>query len=350
MPGGELPATRALGQQLTELVIHAWDISAFGKGPLVAPIQPSSQSSIQVRPFTRGDREQVTTLVNAHIGAVVPNVSVSVQGLLSQLEREPGEFIVDRWVTERLTLVAEQRGRVVAAAHLLRYGADERVGDTYRDAGEIRWLVCWPAAPYWPDAPDAGDALATACVAQLARWGVRHRYADGALPAPGVYGVPEQWPHVRGIYERAGFRADADGDSRTEVVFLAAVEDLPKPAVPPVAGLTVQRAVGINGTRIAGRLGDTVIGYIEVDTNLDTGARMSRLGGWADVGKLWVEPAHRRCGVGTWLVAQAGAWLRLGGVSRLLDYADGGADGYAAFLATVGFTVLTRTTRGLAMR
>jgi hypothetical protein len=39
--------------------------------------------------------------------------------------------------------------------------------------------------------------------------------------APGVYGVPEQWPHVRAIYERAGFRAD----DRTEVVFLAAVGD-----------------------------------------------------------------------------------------------------------------------------
>lgn len=303
-------------------------------------------SSIQVRPFTRADREQVTTLVNAHIGAVVPNVSVSVQGLLSQLEREPGEFIVDRWVTERLTLVAEQRGRVVAAAHLLRYGADERVGDSYRDAGEIRWLVCWPAAPYWPDAPDAGDTLATACVAQLARWGVQRRYADGALPAPGVYGVPEQWPHVRAIYERAGFRADG----RTEVVFLAAVEDLAKPAEPPVAGLTARRTVGINGTRISGCLGDTVLGYIEVDTNLDTAARMSRLGGWADVGNLWVEPDHRRAGVGTWLVGQAGAWLRLGGVSRLLDYADAEHGDYAAFLAAVGFTVLSRTTRGLTMR
>jgi GNAT superfamily N-acetyltransferase len=302
-------------------------------------------SSIQVRPFARADRDQVTTLVNAHIGAVVPNVSVSVQGLLSQLEREPGEFIVDRWVTERLTLVAEQRGRVVAAAHLLRYGAGEQVGDSYRDAGEIRWLVCWPAAPYWPDAPDAGDALATACVAWLARWGVRHRYADGALPAPGVYGVPEQWPHVRAIYERAGFRA---GD-RTEVVFIADVEDLPKPAEPPVAGLIARRTVGINGTRIPGCLGDAVLGYIEVDTNLDTGARMSRLGGWADVGNLWIEPDHRRAGVGTWLVGQAGAWLRLGGVSRLLDYSDTEQGDYAAFLAAIGFTVLTRTTRGLTM-
>jgi hypothetical protein len=49
----------------------------------------------------RGDREQFTTLVKAHIAAVVRGVSVSVHGLMSQLEREPGEFIVSRWVRDR---------------------------------------------------------------------------------------------------------------------------------------------------------------------------------------------------------------------------------------------------------
>jgi len=29
--------------------------------------------------------------------------------------------------------------------------------------------------------------------------------ADGALPAHGVYGLPEQWPHVHAILDRAGF-------------------------------------------------------------------------------------------------------------------------------------------------
>jgi hypothetical protein len=58
-------------------------------------------SSIQVRPFRRSDREHVTALVNAHVAAVVPGVSVSVNTVLSQLEHEPGEFIVDPWIAER---------------------------------------------------------------------------------------------------------------------------------------------------------------------------------------------------------------------------------------------------------
>lgn len=62
----------------------------------------------------------------------MPGLSVAVNTVLSQLEREPGEFIVDPWVSERATFVAEQRGRLVAAAHLLRYADDERVGESYR--------------------------------------------------------------------------------------------------------------------------------------------------------------------------------------------------------------------------
>jgi len=298
-------------------------------------------SSTLIRPFARGDREQVTSLVNAHIAAVVPGVSVSVQALLSQLEREPGEYIVDRWVTDRVTLVAEQRGRVVAAAHLLRYGNGEDTGECYRDAGEIRWLVCWTDEPSWPDASAAGDALAVACHAQLQRWGVSRRYADGALPAPGVYGVPAQWPHIRAVYERIGFRHEG----KTEVIYLARVGALARPEA-PVEGLTTRRTVGINGTRITALLGDARVGYLEVDTNLDAGPRVSRTGTWADIGNLWVEPAHRRQGLGRWLIGRAADWLELGGASRLLDYADEDEETYSAFLTAVGFTELTRTARG----
>ncbi|WP_328468276.1 GNAT family N-acetyltransferase [Actinoplanes sp. NBC_00393] len=294
----------------------------------------------QIRPFRRGDRDQVTALVNAHVAAVVPGVSVSVQALLSQLEREAGEFIVDRWVRERVTLVAEQRGRVVAAAHLLRYADDDDTGEEYRNAGEIRWLVCWPDAPYWPDASQAGQALAVACHAQFTRWSVTRRFAEGALPVPGVYGVPEQWPHIRELYERMGFRREG----RTEIVLVAVVGDLARPAA-PLPGLGVRRTLGINGTRFTATLDGADVGWIEVDTNLDSGPRVSRVGAWADIGNLWVDPEQQRRGIGTWLLGQAAAWLDLGGATRLLDYADEDEDAYTKFLIASGFTELTRTVR-----
>src|SRR5689334_10289331 len=310
-------------------------------------------SDVQVRPFRRGDRDQLTRLVNAHAEAVVPGMSVSVNTVLGSLERQPGEFIVDPWVSERVTLVAEQRSRVAAAAHLLRYYSDDRAGPAYRDAGEICWLLYWPAAPagnpYWPDVTGAAEALIAACADIFGRWGVTRRYAGGELPVPGVYGVPEQWPHIAALYRRAGFTHTG----HTEVVYLAQVKDLPSADAPPLDGLTVRRSVGINGCRFSAVLGEEVIGYIETEV-LDKGERMSRHGGWADVGNLHVASLYRRRGVGSWLLGQAADWLRLAGTSRLLNYAwlegtdPGGLnyDDYRAFLPAVGFRELTRTTRG----
>jgi GNAT superfamily N-acetyltransferase len=313
-------------------------------------------SDVQVRPFRRGDRDQLTRLVNAHAEAVVPGLSVSVNTVLGSLERQPGEFIVDPWVSERVTLVAEQRSRVAAAAHLLRYYPDDRAGPSYRDAGEICWLLYWPLAPpgnpCWPDATGAAEALMAACTGVLARWGVTSQHAGGDLPVPGVYGVPAQWPHIAGLYRRAGFTHTG----HTEVVYLAPVEHLPgpfDPGLPPLDGLAVRRSVGINGCRLSAVLGEEVIGYVETEI-LDEGERLSRHGGWADVGNLHVASRYRRRGVGSWLLGQAADWLRLAGVSRLLTYAwlagtdPGGLDydDYRAFVSAVGFRELTRTARG----
>ena len=307
-------------------------------------------SAVQVRPFRRADREQLTALVNAHIQAVVPGVTVSVNTVLSQLERDSGEFIVDPWVAERATLVAEQRRRVVAAAHLLRYGAGEDVGPAYRDSAEINWLLFWPEASYWPDSAAAAAALMDACLDQFRSWGVDHWHADGTLPAPGVYGVPEQWPHVRALYERAGFvhqeRTGSEHDGHTEIVLLAMVEELPRPAEPPIGGLRLARALGVNGTRLYGFIDDKIVGYIEVDTNLAEGGRLAHLAGWADVGNLHVDEAYHRRGIATWLVGQAADWLRLARMERLLDYAWPEEEAMLALLGGLGFRELTRTARG----
>jgi len=306
---------------------------------------------VEIRPFRRGDREQLTALVNAHAAAVVPGLAVSVNAVMSQLEGEPGEFIVDPWVTERATLVAEQRGRVVAAAHLLRYADEERVGGSYRGAGEVRWCVFWPDAPFWPDASEAAASLLDACVRLLERWGVSRQYADGSLPAPAVYGVPEQWPHVRSAYERAGFLHSG----RVEIVLLAEVGALLSQARAPLPGLAVRRTVGVNGTRLSAVLGGEVAGFVEVEEQLEPG-RLPRRHGLADVGNLEVAAGHRAKGLEDWLLAQAADWLGLTGVDRVLAYArpgdgDGDCDGEGAFFAGhPAFRELTRTLRGWERR
>jgi hypothetical protein len=299
-------------------------------------------SSIVVRPFRRDDRAQLTALVNAHAAAVVPGASVSVNAVLSQLERDPGEFIVDPWVRERLTLVAEQRSRLVAAAHLLRYGDDDAVGEPYRGVGELRWFLFWPWAPYWPDAEVAADTLLAACVAQLGRWDAVRQHADGTLPVPGVYGVPEQWPHVRAAYERAGFAPRG----RVELVYLAGVEELVRMERPALPGVELRRSVGINGTRLAAaREGDT-LGFVEVETNLEEPSRQPRLDGFADVGNLWLAESEERDAVARWLLGAAADWLHLAGVGRLLDYATPDEAERIARLEAAGFQLLTRTERG----
>lgn len=298
-------------------------------------------SSIEVRPFRRGDREQLAALVNAHAAAVVPGASVSVNTVMNQLEREPGEFIVDPWVMDRATLVADQRGRIVAAAHLLRYASGEEVSDSYRDAAEIRWFLYWPEAPYWPDSDRARDALMTSCLGTLDRWGAPKQYADGALPVPGVYGVPDQWPHVRTAYEQAGFSHRGN----TEIVYIAKIHELPMPGEPPIPGVVLRRSVGINGTRLSAAVGDETAGYIEVETLEDAG-RVPRNGGMADIGNLHVLEKYRRRGLATWLIGKAREWLILSRTEQVLAYASPEEVDCTSLLEAVGFGRLTRTERG----
>jgi ribosomal protein S18 acetylase RimI-like enzyme len=302
-------------------------------------------TGFEVRPFRRADREQVTLLVNRHAAAVIPGVSASVATVLNQFEREPDEFVVGPWVEERRCLVAEQDGAVVAAALLARYRDDPSVGPALRGAGELRWLLFWPDAPlgnpFWRPAGDAAAALAATCVEQLRRWQVTRIHADGALPLPGVYGVPEQWPHVAQLYADLGFSAPADA---VEVLHLADLAHVPAPGAPP-GSLRVVRTVGINGTRFSGYLGTERAGYLEVEV-LEATERRPRGDGLADIGNLEVAGAHRRRGVATHLLRHAAQWLRLAHVDRLLHYAAASEVAAIAFAERNGFTEMTRTRRG----
>jgi len=287
---------------------------------------------IVTRPFQRGDRERVTALVNAHIDAVLPGVSVSVNAVMSQLEREPGEYIVDPWVHERATLVAIERERVVAAAHLLRYASEERVSEGYRNLGEIRWLV------FEPDNAGAGDTLLSACSAQFEQWGVARQAAAGSLPCSCCYGVPDCWPHLRALLVRGGFR----NEGRTELILVANVAKLPAGGDPPLEGLTLRREMRVS-TRFSARLGDELIGFVDLATDMTSGGTLSRLAGWGELDTLWVEEAHRRRGIGTWLVGHAADWLRLGHDDRFIAYCSPEQTGELEFMARLGFRELVRT-------
>lgn len=295
--------------------------------------------ALTVRLFRRDDRDQLTELVNQHVAAVVPGVSVSVNTVLSCLERQPDEFITDPWVGERITLVAEQRGSVTAAAHLLRYRADTEVGEDYRDAGEINWFVCRPPASFRPDSDEAAHLLMSACLAQLARWNVRVRHASGELPAPVVYGLPRNWPHIRAVYESAGFRHVGD----TEVILIARTADLS--AHKPQPGAIIKRTLGECGTRFTAYEEGRPVGFIEVDTALSRAERHTRSAGLADIGNLHIAPTHDGQGLEHVLIAQAAEWLRLCGVDRLVAYASATDQSAAAQLTAAGFQELTRTDR-----
>ena len=277
-------------------------------------------SEVQVRPFRRPDREQLTALVNAHIQAVVPGVSVSVNTVMSQLERDPGEFIVDPWVAERTTMVAEQRGRVVAAAHLLRYGTGRggRQGHARRRGGQLAavlaggellaglggrgrapsWRPAWPSLRRW----------------EVTHWSRRRR----AARARRVRRSPSSG-------RTSGRCTSGPGSSTTATprsCSSARVDELPRAAGAthprPAAGSCRSASTARGST---GPIDDKLVGYIEVETNLAEGGRLAHLGGWADVGNLHVDEAYRRRGVATWLVGQAADWLRLARVERLLEYA-----------------------------
>jgi hypothetical protein len=276
---------------------------------------------VPVRPFSRADRDQLTALVNAHVAAVVPGVSVSVNAMMSQLEREPEEKLVDPWVVERQTLVAVERDAVVAGAHLLRYGDDDSVGPSYRGFAEIRWLVC---------RHDGDGGLLAACLEAMRSWRPRLLGADGALPAPFVYGVPHVWPHVRALYAGAGF-----APTRVERILVADVADLP---TADDARLELVRSHG-EWTRLSAYRDGVAVGYVELETDFTLGGTLSRFAGWADVGNLVGDDE-----VKSWLLGQAREWLRLGRNDRLVAYADDGED--TSLLERAGFRELARTERG----
>lgn len=293
---------------------------------------------MEVRPFARRDREQLARLVNAHVATVLPGGYVPPATLLNDLEHPLGEFIIGPWVTDLATYVVIERDRVVAAAHLRRYADDDRVSTSYRNVGEVVWLLCWP------DHLDAGRAAMRAATDHLVGWGVREHYANGTLPCPAVYGVSDAWPHVRAIYEEAGF----DRAVQVEIVFAGLISDVAPPSNPPIAGMELHRRLGTLGIAFDAMIEGEAVGMVEVDDDLTRGGTNLAAAAWADVCNHSMREDMRRRGIGSWLMRSAVEWLRLGGTTRLLAYAieDAELGERTRYYARFGLVPVNRTTRG----
>jgi hypothetical protein len=291
--------------------------------------------SVTIREFRRDDRDQITWLVNLHVSTVLPGVALSTNVVLAQLEREPQETVVDPWVTERRCLVGIADESVAAAALLLRYADADWVGDSYRGAAEIRWLVSAAREI------EVARRLLEASLGVVRAWGPSHIYADGSLPAPGCYGIPDSWPHVRRLLVGAGFV----GPTRTEHVLAAPCERL---TGRQLEGTQVRRAVGDLAARLDLTKDGESLGFIEVGEIDQALTRSTSSLSWTDVGNLSVTDPEMLGVVMPALLSAAADWLLLGGVDRLVDYyaEDEDPPEYLTILEECGFTRLSTNERG----
>lgn len=277
----------------------------------------------------------VTTLVNTHLGAIVPGWAVPQPWLADCLRRNPGEYVVDPWVIARSTMVAIERQRVVAAAHLLRYGSGPEVNPSYHGVVEVDWLLAER------DATESSARLLSAVAEQAAAWCATATRLNGGPPAGPIAGVPDVWPHITAAIEKAGFRQHPGS---IETLYGGQLDSIAAPGDPPLSGLRLRRSAGRFGARFDAMEGERSVGYCDIVTDLTEGGALPALRGWAELAEIGVEPEQRSRGIGSWLLRHAVAWARSGCCKRLLliTTAEGDAAGAGRLYRRFGWQPLTR--------
>jgi ribosomal protein S18 acetylase RimI-like enzyme len=85
---------------------------------------------------------------------------------------------------------------------------------------------------------------------------------------------------------------------------------------------------------------DRCVGYLIGDGDFVCAkalAYLSRDGGVAFMSGVWVDPRHRRRGLGRWLVREACDWARSKAATQLMLWVDETNPGAAAFYEALGF-------------
>jgi GNAT superfamily N-acetyltransferase len=248
-------------------------------------------------------------LINAHLEMAIPGWALPAEYIAERLDCHPEQRILDPWVVERRTFFSVEADRVLAAAHLLRYGDTDEIAPGYRNAGDIAWLL------FTPGAEETGYELLVAARQQMQAWDVRVTYAwDTGLPVPLCSGIPDAWPHIRNLFADSGFASD----SRVEYIFGGELDVIPFPAAAPVEEVYVQSTVSGIGVTFILRHNDEHIGRCECIADLTQDGRLPAFAGWGKLEALEVAGSWRNRGLGRWLLQHAVTWLRDAGCERIV--------------------------------
>ena len=177
----------------------------------------------------------------------------------------------------------------------------------------------------------------------LAAWLVRRQYADGDLPTPATYGIPDAWPHVARVLGAAGFEPAL---ARVEVLLAGTLDEVPHVGRPPDPDVALERSVGTFAARFTAVAHGEVLGFVEAQDDHTRGGSLARLDGWADLAELHVVERARGRGLGSWLVSEMVGWLRLGGTRRFLVALGQDDLPLEPWFARFGWRRIGRTRRG----
>lgn len=308
--------------------------------------EPERGSFVRVHHFKPIYLPGLRALVNNHLSAVVPGWALSDEAIAAHLEQDHDEPITDPWVVARATLLATEGWYVLAAAHLLRYGDGEAVGEHFRGVGEIGWLLCVP------ESFEATAAVLSMAREQLSSWGVRREeVCSGGLPVPAFGGVPDCWPHVSDALKEAGY---VPGLDRREALYGGTLAQVREPGARLLPDFEILRTTGKFGVRFSAvRRGEksVEIGHLECVADLTKGGTLPAFGGWAELAELWVREDSRNRGIGSWLVEQAVSWLRLAGCDRIVISVDENDEttGAGRFYHRFGWEVFAREIRSWSL-
>lgn len=292
-----------------------------------------------VREFEREQLPRLLELINLHLSAVMPGWALTGEFLEEHLERDSTEPVTDPWVVERTTLCVLEQERMRAAAHLLRYGDTEEVGEALRGVGEINWLLTEPG-----HSQAAQAVLAASQEWLVAREVRREELWGGGMFVPAFCGVPDAWPHVISALEAAGYRPDSE---RCEALYGGLISSVPEPGEPPIARLEARRSIGTFGPRFSAVLNGEELAYCEYVSDLTRSGTLPALHGWAELAEIEVRERWRNQGIGSWLLGHATSWLRLADCDRVVlsVTADDEANGAGRFYSHFGWDVFVREVR-----